>query len=542
MEENRQVLTLYDVRGIQDYVYRTSKMKDAIGASHIIEDLFENALNAAVKKLHLKADLIWCNDNGANQFDADPNYDLKVLYIGGGNACVIYKDRDTAVEASRIMAEYTMDETYSLQLAVAIVDKTDNYSNDYRELMQEMVRVKDCMIVSKPMDALPVLKTEIKTGFPLTSNDSSTESSLKAAACDTVRRKLKLDEKQFDSYVSQKGESSMLAVVHIDGNNMGLRIRELISGKEDYAEAVNEIRRISYTINDTYKKVLDDMISRFEEIRKNASEKNRQDFSKFWIMKVVEAGDDITYVCNASIAFATVEYFCSNISKYSMKMGTPDEYKYRFSACAGISYFNSHFPFNIAYDVAEECCESAKDRAKEKIYRSGDADLVGNWVDFQFCRSVHARNLDRVRAEEYVAASGENLLRRPYYIYSEELSENSERFKEMKDEMISYTRFCDDMKKYVLKDSNIPRSFVKDMRNTYPLGEDQMEILKAFLKSREKKGADENKREYPDEFYFTAADGKKTAVLYDALEVADYFRSFEDLAYDNTGKKEEAKA
>ena len=39
-------LYMYDVRGIQDYVFRTNKMKEIIGASLLVEDL--------IKKIFIK--------------------------------------------------------------------------------------------------------------------------------------------------------------------------------------------------------------------------------------------------------------------------------------------------------------------------------------------------------------------------------------------------------------------------------------------------------------------------------------------------------
>ena len=38
-----KVLAMYDIRGIQDYIYRTPHIKDAMGASLIIEDILKNA-------------------------------------------------------------------------------------------------------------------------------------------------------------------------------------------------------------------------------------------------------------------------------------------------------------------------------------------------------------------------------------------------------------------------------------------------------------------------------------------------------------------
>ena len=40
----KKVLAMYDVRGIQNYIYRTPHIKDAMGASIIIEDIIVNAL------------------------------------------------------------------------------------------------------------------------------------------------------------------------------------------------------------------------------------------------------------------------------------------------------------------------------------------------------------------------------------------------------------------------------------------------------------------------------------------------------------------
>lgn len=45
-----RVLAMYDVRGIQNYIYRTPHIKDAMGASIIIEKIIVNALKDACQK------------------------------------------------------------------------------------------------------------------------------------------------------------------------------------------------------------------------------------------------------------------------------------------------------------------------------------------------------------------------------------------------------------------------------------------------------------------------------------------------------------
>ena len=509
MSEKKHVLAMYDIRGIQKFIFRTSKMKDAIGASHVVENIIGDALRNAIKsEENLNCELEWESENGILQYDNNTaeQKDVQVLYIGGGNAYVMYRDKELAQLISRKMARYTMDHTYSLQLATAIVEKTDNYKEDYKRLNEEMIAVKDRMSVSKPLDALPVVKIEKQTGYPVTKNGASTESLIKSSAADKVRKQMSLEEKIFDNYVNEKGKDSLLAVIHIDGNNMGRRIRALIKDKETYAEAIPEMRNISYAIDHSYKQVFEEMQKHFNPAAGNKGLR---------LMKILTAGDDITYVCNADIAIDTVEFFSKRISAHSMKEEKIDDPQYRFSVCAGISFFHSHFPFHIAYQVAEECCDRAKEKAKKAEYIDGER--IGNWFDFQFCRNIQALDLKKIRKEEYRTMKGENLLRRPYFIPVEEI-EGTGRFREMRSEMFSLERFKKDMKTYVLN-KETPRSFIKDLRNTYPLGEEQVNELCAFLRSRDWK--------LPEELYYMDGD-QRTALLYDALELADNYQIIEE--------------
>ena len=41
MVENGYVLCMYDIRGKQEFIYKSSKLKEIVGASLIIRDLFE---------------------------------------------------------------------------------------------------------------------------------------------------------------------------------------------------------------------------------------------------------------------------------------------------------------------------------------------------------------------------------------------------------------------------------------------------------------------------------------------------------------------
>lgn len=511
MDEN--VLAMYDVRGIQKYIFKTAKVKDAMGASALVENIISEALEEAVKSeaSHMQTELKWYNDKGPVKYEERKDLAIEVLFIGGGNACVLYRSEELCLKINRFMSKYVLEQTYSLQLAVAYVKKTSDYAKDYQELYNKMNEIKANMLITKPLGALPIMKVEMKTGYPLCTEQGSTETLLKKK-----NKKSCLSEKEekfFDKLALKKGIDSTLAIVHIDGNNMGLRIRELISGKETYSDAVNEIRNISYQIGSQYQSVFEEMNKFFTQKPKKMEKFSGKEFEPF-IRKIVIAGDDITYVCNAQIALATVEYYCRKISMCTLN-GQTDKVsirKYGFSVCAGIAYIGAHFPFSIGYDVAERCCENAKERAKNP--ENLDGMRIGNFVDFQICKNVQVRNLDGIRQRDYQTYSGEQLLTRPYFIPGKD----DKGFKKLEDKPYHFKHFKKEIL-YFQDDEKLPRSFAKKIRNTYPQGAFQMQILTQFLNSRGWKMPDGEMKMY---------DHNKRAKWYDVLEMMDCYVDIEE--------------
>jgi hypothetical protein len=532
-KEEGKILAMYDVRGIQKYIYRTDKVRDAIGASYIVENIISDALENAAEKLHLSKEqfqMKWHDENGPLPFE-EKNLDVQILFIGGGNAYVLYRDRDLCIRMNRLMSKYVMDKTYSLQLAVAVCEKTDNYAADYKNIQSRMIENKADMVVTKPLGALPIMKAELKTGFPAVLTDKKSghnigeETKLKQEAYKEKYKKeqLKREEQLHDNLVMQKGEDSNLAVVHIDGNSMGLRIRQLIEGVNEYKEAVDKMRQISYQIMYSYK---DTFRSMYEHFSKKALHGKKD---KYWIREILVAGDDITYVCNAHIALATVEYFSKHIAGKAMVRETDSDSlkKYGFSVCAGVAFIGSHFPFHIGYEVAEQCCDSAKKRAKsaecrdEFSYfdksknRNITMERIGNFVDFQICKNIQTQNFTEMRQRDYITRSGEELLIRPYFISVSENKED-EPLEKNRERIYAYQNFKEGIQYFTEGADAFPRSFSKQLRNTYPMGESQVLLLQSFLESRgwEMPNKDE-------ELYYTQGE-KKIAKWYDVLEMLDY--------------------
>ncbi len=102
------VLAMYDVRSKQEFIYNGRKIKEIIGASHIITDVFADYLYPAAEiygQEHFGDNGIYhlskeqpSEDFSVNSFIdriEKENYLGEVVYEGGGNFLVLYKDEDT---------------------------------------------------------------------------------------------------------------------------------------------------------------------------------------------------------------------------------------------------------------------------------------------------------------------------------------------------------------------------------------------------------------------------------------------------------------
>lgn len=517
-----RILAMYDVRGIQSFIYRTPHIKDAMGASEMIENIISDALRAACSELKLHKEdysIDWDNETEIYPYKWGGEHQVEVLYIGGGNAFVMYENQSLCEKVNRKMARYVLDNTYSLQLATAWVEVEgrETYQKDYNKLFAKMNTIKADMTTSVPFGALPVMKTELKTGYPAIGVQADKNRvDISTETCKKLDRKHKRVwesdiDKILDNYTRQ-GKNSRIAVVHIDGNNMGLRIRRLmeeIEKPEDYEQAVNKMREISHNIKYSYLNTFKKMKEQFEKTELPGENAKRL------VREIIVAGDDITYVCNAYIALETVRYFSERISGCAMNIldhGDEKEKeenikKYGFSVCAGIAYIGSHFPFSAAYEVAESCCDSAKQMAK--MEENKDGERIGNYVDFQICKNIQCKDLKKIRREEFVTPTGESLLLRPYYIptaYQYGLRKNAGKEND-------YTQLVKNIR-FFMDEKNIPRSMAKELRNTYPIGKYQVEQLRRFLESRGWRMPDGSFEMYDVRGLY--------AKWYDALEIMDY--------------------
>lgn len=400
------VLALYDCRSKQEYIYRTNRMKEISGGSALLSDLFREFFNHGnCGNLNIRTD--WRDRTEVSgDFVEDfksGEYDGEVLYEGGGNLLVIYKNKEICIEANKRLSRFAIDKTYSVSVIASFTDVTDNFVKDRQQLYIQNGLNKNQGLFFIPNVTLPFSKLDRLTYMPVVKTegkkDFTYESLLKNERYERDEKSY-TETKELDD-MTDKGNDSLLCIIYIDGNNMGDKVKECTQNADTYAKGVSALRKLSVETDEAF---VNRPVNAIKDYL-SAQRKNDPDHPERYLSRVViSGGDEITIVCNAHLAMDVLDVYFETLSQSENN-----------SACAGCAVFHSHTPFAQVYEIAEQCCESGKEFAHENKGKS--------YIDFHFCHSGITNDLKTIRNEQ-------DILTQPY-----EVGGSWEEFKKLAEEL-----------------------------------------------------------------------------------------------------------
>ena len=448
MAEKDYVLCMYDIRGKQEFIYKSSKLKEIVGASLIIRDLFKDYLYDAAKVYRD------CINEEFKGSDAVFRYDLnedklkkfsfkefeermngnqyigEIVYDGGGNFLMFYKNEEAMKKTTEIFTKKILKEIGTLRVVATYIGniREDNYHSDdsknpgdYERLYQRHRFCESTALCTQPYGSLPIVQTSPVSSMPLTYMYDHAPKDISASGksyfkCSTeTNAKLKkyweevrkhgdeMGETILDNIVAEtKGEDSMLAIFYIDGNAMGAKVQACLQGKKNYDDCVNLLREFSKKIQKTF---IDD---RKKDMLKE-DEKQSSDKKHFRSRILIGAGDEMTIICRADESYEIIKEYLSKI---------PSPY----SSCAGAAIFHSHTPFSDAYRIAEQCCEDTC-----KNYMKENGLTLANLMDFEYCQGGIGFKLSDIRKE-----NGDDDNSRPWLVESNIEEKTSYHYKPVK--------------------------------------------------------------------------------------------------------------
>ncbi len=402
---------ILDIRGIQNYIFNSNSLKINIGASYIVERVFNELIKETVKKMKLNINFCVYKNTVDLEIQNNTEIEVEIGFIGGGNAIIFFKSKNKAEEFIRIWSSKLLIEAPGLRSSVAI-----NTGSDVKEIIKKLKQ----QLRENKKYVYPRIMT-LQVGF---TDECTYTGNAKDYRIDENRIKVNEEEQYLSAEAAKKlefvekannllhsfknindkkttfptnfddlshssnGEKNFIAICHIDGNEIG----KLFSTCQNLIE----IRELSQLLKEraecAFKKLVGEIIDNNLGMIKN----------KLPIRPIVINGDDITFVSRGKWGI----YFSELFLKYYVteKLGG----KYDLSACAGVSIIKYKYPFSRGYQLSEQLCNQAKIYARKEKNTS--------WINFMMSADGFTGSLDNIIKQKY-SFQNKKLLYRPYQLF-----------------------------------------------------------------------------------------------------------------------------
>ena len=386
------------VQGIQDFIFKTNELKHIVGASELVEQICTTAFDEYGK-------------NGESVVRA------------AGNIKFIFEKEEDCAKAVREFPKkvMTMAPGITISQAVVLLDNDfETAKNAEGELykfevavnqLESRLKTQRNRVPQSVTGGLMGIKRANNTGLPITKVDKDKDGNIiylddatmaklgKVSELENEEKKQERDpklrvwdlcEKSFGIPVRRKnialdiskitGKNDWIAVIHADGNGFGQVIQKVGKDKDKFSlfsktldvATRNAARTAFQKLKDGGKINTDGIIP---------------------IRPVVLDGDDMTAIIRGDLA---IDYAAEFIKAFEDETGKDvqkeetgkilgnilKDYKVfengeknYLTACAGIAFIKSSYPFYYGYQLAEELCSQAKKDTKALAKKGKDEHL-----------------------------------------------------------------------------------------------------------------------------------------------------------------------
>lgn len=444
---------LLDTVSIQRYIFGSNKLKENIGASRLIQWIFVDPLREGIQKIFPEIPENLCKDIFKDWEEEVPRYTVlkpktpsqvetpfEVGYIGGGNALLFFQDPGKAKAFVTQWTQRLLVEAPGIITAVSIkdMDDTDLWNKKNKQSLFDGLSENKCKFI--PQTIIPrhgVTALCQRSGYSqevLYSNPEPTGpryvscvTGSKLAAAEEANTQLRENFKailgnsfvftdELDRLGQSKGEDSHIAIVHIDGNDMGQRFMGAVSLQEtrSLSKQIREITKTAFTNLLSTIIAQEKAVAEALGLKDNSFPQNSNGKRVLPLRPIIIGGDDVTFVAEGRLGLYFAELFLKEFEKHSVTIAPPlstcagvtlDPH---LSACAGVAITKTKYPFYRGYVLAEQLCGTAKKRRREE-------NSSGSWIDFHVAYGGFSGDIEEIRQKHYTAPQGKLCLR-PYKI------------------------------------------------------------------------------------------------------------------------------
>ena len=446
-------LVLIETSGNQGYIFATNKLRENIGASQLTYLTGTKWVIGAVAQVDGNSRLdLWTN-KGSKQLrnkllnlELNPaieqsDFQVEIVLAASGKAMLLVKEHTVAKEIVRQVTLQALKEAPGLDISGVILEFDWQQERSLERAIKDVHQKFEANRSRIPSPAmrflrLPVVEECASSGLPAAAIEkygevraisltSQHKREAKQSGFDRIAALLKSSypEGNFANSLqvldSEDGGRDLewLGVIHADGNGLGKIFinfqehLEQIQPEYTNRDYVNRLREFSLALDDCTEKAFLTALSVFEP---------EEDILP--IFPLILGGDDLTVICDGKLALPFTERFLqefeaetqqNDIIRSIAEVALKGD---RLSACAGVAIVKPHFPFSVAYELAESLAKSAK-QVKEIVLTEGsNSPYPCSAIDFHIVYDSSGVELQQIRQRLTVDNNRTKLYRRPYVV------------------------------------------------------------------------------------------------------------------------------
>ncbi len=383
------------IQGIQKYIFQTNELKDIVGASELVNQI--------------------CDEDFVRRYiDKD-----KMIVHAAGNIKCIFDNEDACRRAVRDFPKHAMEEAPGITISQAVVkfENDSDYSTKAEELESRLHAQRNRPVKSLTTGLMSMERSRT-TGLPATTIeyakdknkekdaqylDEGTVAKRNAKDGGELYRKLtgdnvKCEHRPYDTK-DLTDRNDWIAVIHADGNGLG-----------EVVAAIHDPDKMHEFSDNLDKATVAAAQAAYTTI-KEEDEKSKGKWKKLPIRPVVIGGDDLTVICRGDLAVRFVEKYLDAFEKE-----TNERIGQKLTACAGIAFIKSSYPFYYGYDLAEALCGEAKNDAKSNDVKKANGGKTPSCLMFHKVQSSFVEDYAAIKRKELTTSDGGSLCFGPYYL------------------------------------------------------------------------------------------------------------------------------
>lgn len=395
------------VQGIQNFIFQTNELKDIVGASELVDSICTIDFNEFGD----------CNDENS-------------IVRAAGNIKFIFNEKSDCEKAVREFPKKIQEKAPGITISQAVVAFEESDFKQAVDLLESRLRVQRNLLIRSTTLGLMGIRRSRKTGLPAVEknlgNDYLDDATFKKRK-DREQATVRICEKAFYRSDIEKSEflrkknvafdieemtnfNDWIAIIHVDGNGLGQVIQKVGKKKEEFR---------------TFSKNLD-KATKMAAIKSFESIKNKFDSINgiIPIRPVVLSGDDLTIIIRADLAIDYTNNFLRAFEEETAKEDSLGKIlkdnnvfnsSHKLTACAGIAFIKSSYPFYYGYKLADILCERAKKRAKVI-----NADIAPSCLMFHKVQDSFVEDYEQIVKRELTPLKNNSFEFGPYFLFEQD--------------------------------------------------------------------------------------------------------------------------